>query len=234
MQRANSILCSLGPNPLSKGLRQQDTQTRDPEDSRIIKCSSKTEWNSISNHNLAERLIADCTKTQYNWERNLYLLPMQTLFLSFPIAAPRRVQTDTVMPVIKELSLTGPDNRKRHFLLQRTQWKYKRRALIFRMWRSFGRVCEGWVTVVVTSAWWWHFYCQHFCTKLEEAEQDEFFFFSPLGEVKMTHRWSCRSSHNSLQLGSSLSTHYGDPMQSVVCLECVVYCYHSGGGWNSF
>jgi len=41
----------------------------------------------------------------------------------------------------------------------------------------------------------------------------------------VTHRWSCRSSHNSPQLGSSLSMYYGIPVLSViVCVECVRAC----------
>lgn len=40
-------------------------------------------------------------------------------------------------------------------------------------------------------------------------ERDEVF---PSLRRKMTHRWSCRSSHNSLQLGSSLSVYYGIPI----------------------
>lgn len=41
----------------------------------------------------------------------------------------------------------------------------------------------------------------------------------------MTHRWSCRSSHNSLQLGFSLSVYYGIPVPSeIVCVRCVYVC----------
>lgn len=50
-------------------------------------------------------------------------------------------------------------------------------------------------------------------------ERDEVF---PSPRRKMTHRWSCRSSHNSLQLGSSLSMYYGIPVLSaIVCVECM-------------
>lgn len=42
---------------------------------------------------------------------------------------------------------------------------------------------------------------------------------------KMTHRWSCRSSHNSLQFGSSLSVYYGIPVLLViVCVQCMYVC----------
>lgn len=41
----------------------------------------------------------------------------------------------------------------------------------------------------------------------------------------MTNRQSCRSSHNSPQLGSSLSMHYGIPVLSaVVRAGCVRAC----------
>lgn len=41
----------------------------------------------------------------------------------------------------------------------------------------------------------------------------------------MTHRWTCRSSHNSLQLGSSLSIYYGIPsLSAIVCVECMCVC----------
>lgn len=55
-----------------------------------------------------------------------------------------------------------------------------------------------------------------------DEERDE--VFPPLRR-KMTHRWSCRSSHNSLQLASSLSMYYGIPVLSaIVCVECVRVC----------
>lgn len=42
---------------------------------------------------------------------------------------------------------------------------------------------------------------------------------------KMTHHWSRRSSHNSLQLGSSLSVYYGIPAPSmIVCVERMRVC----------
>lgn len=54
----------------------------------------------------------------------------------------------------------------------------------------------------------------------------------------MTHHWSFRSSHTSLQPGSLLSMHDVIPAPSViVCAECTraciveaFYCYHLQGG----
>lgn len=49
----------------------------------------------------------------------------------------------------------------------------------------------------------------------ENGERRDVFFFPSL-RCKMTHRWSCGGSHNSLQLGFSLSLYDGVPVLSVI------------------
>lgn len=141
---------------------------------------------------------------------------------------------DTLTRVIKETFPCQARQQEKAFPATEEAMKVQRGALIWRMWREPGEIhgpesspssqVRGGDTFTVS----------RFETKLGKTQRRGTRFF-PLRGAKMTHRRSCRSSHNSPQLGSSLSMHYGIPVLSaVVCVGCVrvdcagFYCYHSG------
>lgn len=99
---------------------------KQPRQNPTVENQKSVQINGAAYETLIPSLITDFIGIQLGSER-IKCIPAACAKTFFPEAVSLlrgpewRVQTDAVMLVIKELSLAGPDNRKRHFLLQRKQ-----------------------------------------------------------------------------------------------------------------
>lgn len=117
------------------------------------------------------------------------------------------------MQAIKELSFVWARQQKRAFPATQEAMKVQGKCFDLQDVEEPREISWAWViVVVVTSAQWQHFYCQHICTKVQKRESRRM-RFSPLRDAK----WLISGAVGALVIPCSSAHHYQCAVEFLCC-----------------